>query len=75
MLEHECSKQHGIGFCHNDLQYGNIMIDEDTNAITIIVSFSFVITIILRRKKKRDRNTRFSNRTTSTLVITQLHTT
>lgn len=28
-----------IGFCHNDLQYGNIMIDEETNAITIIVSF------------------------------------
>lgn len=27
-----------IGFCHNDLQYGNIMIDEETNAITIIVS-------------------------------------
>ncbi|XP_010543053.1 PREDICTED: probable choline kinase 3 isoform X2 [Tarenaya hassleriana] len=25
-----------IGFCHNDLQYGNIMMDEDTNAITLI---------------------------------------
>ncbi|XP_010268600.1 PREDICTED: probable choline kinase 1 [Nelumbo nucifera] len=25
-----------IGFCHNDLQYGNIMIDEDTRSITII---------------------------------------
>ncbi|KAL2334973.1 hypothetical protein Fmac_016186 [Flemingia macrophylla] len=25
-----------IGFCHNDLQYGNIMIDEDTRAITLI---------------------------------------
>ncbi|CAN8239371.1 unnamed protein product [Cochlearia groenlandica] len=25
-----------IGFCHNDLQYGNIMIDEETKAITII---------------------------------------
>lgn len=25
-----------IGFCHNDLQYGNVMIDEVTNAITII---------------------------------------
>ncbi|TKY46085.1 choline kinase 2 [Spatholobus suberectus] len=25
-----------IGFCHNDLQYGNIMIDEDTKAITLI---------------------------------------
>uniref|UniRef100_A0A452ZNQ7 Choline kinase N-terminal domain-containing protein n=2 Tax=Aegilops tauschii subsp. strangulata TaxID=200361 RepID=A0A452ZNQ7_AEGTS len=25
-----------IGFCHNDLQYGNIMIDEETKALTII---------------------------------------
>lgn len=25
-----------IGFCHNDLQYGNIMMDEETRAITII---------------------------------------
>ncbi|XVE68428.1 hypothetical protein DITRI_Ditri09bG0067800 [Diplodiscus trichospermus] len=25
-----------IGFCHNDLQYGNIMIDEETKSITII---------------------------------------
>ncbi|KAL2324666.1 hypothetical protein Fmac_023724 [Flemingia macrophylla] len=25
-----------IGFCHNDLQYGNIMMDEDTGLITII---------------------------------------
>lgn len=25
-----------IGFCHNDLQYGNIMIDEQTRSITII---------------------------------------
>jgi len=42
LLEHELQdkcKQQEIGFCHNDLQYGNIMIDEDTNAITIIVSF------------------------------------
>ncbi|KAG7648424.1 Protein kinase-like domain superfamily [Arabidopsis thaliana x Arabidopsis arenosa] len=39
LLEHELQdkcKQQEIGFCHNDLQYGNIMIDEDTNAITII---------------------------------------
>lgn len=28
-----------IGFCHNDLQYGNIMMDEETKAITIIVRF------------------------------------
>jgi choline/ethanolamine kinase len=27
---------HSIGFCHNDLQYGNIMIDEETNMLTII---------------------------------------
>jgi hypothetical protein len=26
-----------IGFCHNDLQNGNIMIDEKTNVLTIIV--------------------------------------
>ncbi|RYR55975.1 hypothetical protein Ahy_A05g021793 isoform A [Arachis hypogaea] len=26
----------GIGFCHNDLQYGNIMIDEETRSITLI---------------------------------------
>ncbi|KAJ7973999.1 Choline kinase [Quillaja saponaria] len=25
-----------IGFCHNDLQYGNIMIDEETRTITLI---------------------------------------
>ncbi|KAH0449148.1 hypothetical protein IEQ34_022948 [Dendrobium chrysotoxum] len=25
-----------IGFCHNDLQYGNIMMDEETKQITII---------------------------------------
>ncbi|CAN6341270.1 unnamed protein product [Urochloa humidicola] len=25
-----------IGFCHNDLQYGNIMIDEETKMLTII---------------------------------------
>lgn len=30
--------QWGIGFCHNDLQYGNLMADERTGAITIIVS-------------------------------------
>ncbi|EMS54304.1 Choline/ethanolamine kinase [Triticum urartu] len=27
---------HWIGFCHNDLQYGNIMMDEETNMLTII---------------------------------------
>ncbi|KAF3953658.1 hypothetical protein CMV_020919 [Castanea mollissima] len=36
-LEKELSGAHQrIGFCHNDLQYGNIMIDEVTNSITII---------------------------------------
>ena len=40
MLEKELSGGHQrIGFCHNDLQYGNIMIDEETKTITIIVSF------------------------------------
>jgi thiamine kinase-like enzyme len=44
ILEKELSGayQH-IGFCHNDLQYGNIMIDEETNSITIIVSFSLLV--------------------------------
>ncbi|XP_028798645.1 probable choline kinase 2 isoform X1 [Neltuma alba] len=37
MLEKELSSAHQrIGFCHNDLQYGNIMIDEETNSLTII---------------------------------------
>lgn len=37
MLQKEFSQDHqDIGFCHNDLQYGNIMIDEKTRAITII---------------------------------------
>ncbi|ONK59377.1 uncharacterized protein A4U43_C08F5810 [Asparagus officinalis] len=29
-------KNQRIGFCHNDLQYGNIMMDEETRAVTII---------------------------------------
>lgn len=28
-----------VGFCHNDLQYGNIMMEETTRLVTIIVSF------------------------------------
>lgn len=37
MLEKElCGNHRSIGFCHNDLQYGNIMIDEETKSITII---------------------------------------
>ncbi|GAB4827754.1 hypothetical protein Ancab_034640 [Ancistrocladus abbreviatus] len=36
-LEKMLSADHQrIGFCHNDLQYGNIMMDETTRAITII---------------------------------------
>ncbi|GJN15054.1 hypothetical protein PR202_gb01941 [Eleusine coracana subsp. coracana] len=39
-LENEFSEEFQcIGFCHNDLQYGNIMIDEDTNVLTIISLF------------------------------------
>lgn len=42
ILEKELSQAHQhVVFCHNDLQYGNIMIDEKTNSITIIVSSSF----------------------------------
>ncbi|TKY49752.1 choline kinase 2 [Spatholobus suberectus] len=37
ILEKELSSAHQqIGFCHNDLQYGNIMLDEETNSVTII---------------------------------------
>ncbi|XP_068652277.1 probable choline kinase 2 isoform X2 [Aristolochia californica] len=36
-LEKELSHDNQtIGFCHNDLQYGNIMIDEETRTVTII---------------------------------------
>ncbi|KAA8537962.1 hypothetical protein F0562_027458 [Nyssa sinensis] len=36
-LEKELSWDHqDIAFCHNDLQYGNIMIDEETKSITLI---------------------------------------
>ncbi|KAJ0988047.1 hypothetical protein J5N97_006403 [Dioscorea zingiberensis] len=36
-LENELSGENQrIGFCHNDLQYGNIMIDEETRVVTII---------------------------------------
>ena len=37
VLEKELSGAYQkIGFCHNDLQYGNIMLDEDTKSVTII---------------------------------------
>jgi thiamine kinase-like enzyme len=40
MLRELLSKGHQeIGFCHNDLQYGNIMMDEETRSITLIVSY------------------------------------
>ena len=41
MLQKELSQDNqDFGFCHNDLQYGNIMIDEKTRTITIIVCSS-----------------------------------
>ncbi|OMO77867.1 hypothetical protein CCACVL1_14757 [Corchorus capsularis] len=37
LLEKELTQgSQEIGFCHNDLQYGNIMMDEETKAITLI---------------------------------------
>lgn len=39
ILRNKClAADEHIAFCHNDLQYGNIMIDEDTRSLTIIVS-------------------------------------
>lgn len=35
-LERKLSSNQRIGFCHNDLQYGNIMMDEETRSITLI---------------------------------------
>ncbi|XP_057541078.1 probable choline kinase 2 isoform X1 [Amaranthus tricolor] len=35
-LERQLSSNQFVGFCHNDLQYGNIMIDEQKMFITII---------------------------------------
>ncbi|KAK1388112.1 putative choline kinase 2 [Heracleum sosnowskyi] len=35
-LETALSSDQATGFCHNDLQYGNIMIDEETSFITMI---------------------------------------
>lgn len=43
-LEKNLSTSGGrVGFCHNDLQYGNIMMDEETRSITIIVSFKLCL--------------------------------
>ncbi|OWM78474.1 probable choline kinase 2 [Punica granatum] len=36
LLQKELMEDRRIGFCHNDLQYGNIMMDEETKMITII---------------------------------------
>ncbi|KAI4371486.1 hypothetical protein MLD38_019714 [Melastoma candidum] len=36
VLEKALSNGGHIGFCHNDLQYGNIMMDEETKTLTII---------------------------------------
>lgn len=40
-----------IGFCHNDLQYGNIMMDEDTRSVTIIVSSFSLLSVLLPHKQ------------------------
>lgn len=45
ILEKELSSDsQPVGFCHNDLQYGNIMMDEETKSLTIIVSFILLFT-------------------------------
>lgn len=37
LLEKELTQyDQEIGFCHNDLQYGNIMMDEETKSVTLI---------------------------------------
>lgn len=41
LLQTKLAKDQRIGFCHNDLQYGNIMMDEGTKSITIIVRSIF----------------------------------
>ena len=49
MLEKELPREcQEIGFCHNDLQYGNIMMDEETRAITIIVCLRSHYAILLK---------------------------
>ncbi|GAA0156588.1 kinase [Lithospermum erythrorhizon] len=35
-LENEFPEEQEIAFCHNDLQYGNIMIDDKTRSLTLI---------------------------------------
>lgn len=42
LLEKELSRDdQEVAFCHNDLQYGNIMMNEETRSITLIVSLFF----------------------------------
>ncbi|KAI3961554.1 hypothetical protein MKW92_032748 [Papaver armeniacum] len=36
LLNRDFRENQVIGLCHNDLQYGNIMMNEDTNLVTII---------------------------------------
>lgn len=44
LLEKNLAGNHlSTGCCHNDLQYGNIMMDEETRSITFIVSTKFFI--------------------------------
>ncbi|KAL8166881.1 hypothetical protein V2J09_008380 [Rumex salicifolius] len=39
MLKNELPEDGSVvGFCHNDMQYGNIMMDEEKGSITLIVS-------------------------------------
>lgn len=44
LLEKELSRDdQEVAFCHNDLQYGNIMMNEETRSITLIVSSFFLL--------------------------------
>lgn len=44
LLEKELSRvDQQVAFCHNDLQYGNIMMNEETRSITLIVSFFLLL--------------------------------
>lgn len=49
LLEKELSgPSQSMGFCHNDLQYGNIMLEEGSKSITIIVSLSLYLSFLFR---------------------------
>lgn len=48
LLEKELTQNvQELGFCHNDLQYGNIMMDEETKSVTLIVITSLKTLLIL----------------------------